>query len=336
MSVALKNLVKRPRVILATLPTPLERGPQLPGGVRLWIKRDDLTGLGVGGNKARKLEFLCGEAQQLGATSLITAGADQSNHCAMTAAAGARLGLETHLVLSGDKPTTLVGNQLLAARFGAHLHFSGASASHWGELEVHRDALTDELRADGLNPYSMPIGGSTPVGALGYIAGFVELMQQCEAAAVKPAAIVFASSSGGTHAGLAAGRALWRNRGHDVPEVLAVGVSKGVISGNPDIPTLANNTLSLIDERGVRGSDVVIDTRWVGDDYGLPTKAGGDAAHWAARRGGWLLDQVYTAKAFAALLANAEAGRWPKGSNVVFLHTGGIATALLPSSESRG
>ena len=294
------------------------------------MKRDDLTGLGVGGNKARKLEFLCGEAQASGANSLVTVGAGQSNHCRMTAAAGARLGLETHLVLSGDRPQTLVGNQLLSQMFGAHLHFTGAQASHWGELEVAREALSDELRAQRLQPFSIPIGGSTAVGALGYISAFVEIMQQCQTLAMKPAAIVFTSSSGGTHAGLVAGRSLWRSKGNDVPEVLAIGVAKGVNAGSPDIPGLANSALALIGEGGVRGSDVVVDTRWMGDDYGVPTKAGDDAIKWAARRGGWVFDRTYCGKGFAGLLGNATAGRWPRGSDVIFIHTGGLPPVFMP------
>ncbi len=221
-----------PRARLATLPTPLERGSELPGGVRLWMKRDDLTGLGMGGNKARKLEFLCGAAIAEGARSLVTVGAGQSNHCRMTAAAGAVLGLEVHLVLSGDRPTHPAGNQLLSTLFGAQQHFTGAEESHWGELEIAREALADELRASGDEPYSIPIGGSTAVGAVGYAQAFVELMQQCETLGVRPAAIVHTSSSGGTHAGLVAGRAVWREQGHPVPEVLAIGVARGSTSGD--------------------------------------------------------------------------------------------------------
>ena len=163
----------------------------------------------MGGNKARKLEFLCGEAIAHGARSIVTVGAAQSNHCRMTAAAGAVLGLEVHLVLSGDRPDLSTGNQLLSTLFGAELHFTGAEESHWGELEIAREALGDELTAAGAAPYAIPIGGSTAVGAVGYAAAFVEMMEQCDAAGVRPAAIVHTSSSGGTHAGLLAGRACW-------------------------------------------------------------------------------------------------------------------------------
>ncbi len=321
-----------PRARLATLPTPLERGPKLPGDVRLWVKRDDLTGLGMGGNKARKLEFLCGEAIKIGARSLVTVGASQSNHCRMTAAAGAVLGLEVHLVLSGDKPTTATGNQLLSGLFGAQMHYTGAAESHWGELEITREALSDELQSGGAAPYAIPIGGSTAMGAVGYAVGFVEIMEQCAALGIKPTSIVFTSSSGGTHAGLVAGRAIWRSRGHEVPEVLAIGVAKGVNLGMPDVTELARDTVELIGgtrdlvERG----DVKIDPRWLGEEYAVPSKAGDAAIRWAARHGGWILDRTYSGKGFAGLVGNAEANRWPTGSDVIFIHTGGIPAIFAP------
>ena len=321
-----------PRARLATLPTPLERGPELPGGVRLWVKRDDLTGLGMGGNKARKLEFLCGAAIAEGARSLVTVGAGQSNHCRMTAAAGAVLGLEVHLVLAGDRPVHPTGNQLLSTLFGAQLHYTGAEESHWGELEITREALTDELTAGGAAPYAIPIGGSTAVGAVGYAVAFVEMMEQFDRVGIAPAAIVFTSSSGGTHAGLVAGRALWRERGHEVPEVLAIGVAKGVNMGMPDIRDLARSTLELLDADPsiIERSDIRIDPNWMGTDYAVPTKAGDAAIRWAARHGGWVLDRVYSGKGLAGLVGNTEAARWPAGSDVVFIHTGGIPAVFTP------
>ena len=321
-----------PRARLATLPTPLERGPLLPGGTRLWMKRDDLTGLGMGGNKVRKLEFLCGAAVAAGARSLVTVGAAQSNHCRMTAAAGAVLGLEVYLVLSGDRPETATGNQLLSALFGANFHYTGAEESHWGELEIAREALTDELGASGAAPYPIPIGGSTAVGAVGYAAAFVEIMEQCAASGIRPAAIVHTSSSGGTHAGLLAGRALMRASGADVPEVLAIGVAKGVNMGMPDIGQLTTATIDLIggDPSAFDRADVRVDPDWLGDDYAVPTRAGDAAIRWAARHGGWVLDRVYSGKGFAGLIGNAEAGRWPDGSDLVFLHTGGAPALFAP------
>ncbi|MFW2336475.1 1-aminocyclopropane-1-carboxylate deaminase/D-cysteine desulfhydrase, partial [Ilumatobacter sp.] len=321
-----------PRARLATLPTPLERGPLLPGGSRLWVKRDDLTGLGMGGNKARKLEFLCGAAVAAGARSLVTVGAAQSNHCRMTAAAGSILGLDVHLVLSGDRPSVASGNQLLSTLFGAHAHFTGAEANHWGELEIAREALTDELQAAGAAPYTIPIGGSTAVGAVGYAVGFVEILEQCEEQGIAPAAIVHASSSGGTHAGLVAGRALMHARSRRVPEILAIGVAKGVNMGLPDISELAGDTVDLIggDPSIIDRNDVRVDASWIGDDYAVPTRAGDAAIRWAARHGGWVLDRVYSGKGLAGLIGNAEGGRWPDGSDVVFIHTGGMPSLFAP------
>jgi 1-aminocyclopropane-1-carboxylate deaminase/D-cysteine desulfhydrase-like pyridoxal-dependent ACC family enzyme len=332
----LRNLLeRRPRVSLATLPTPLERGPALPGEVRLWVKRDDLTGLGAGGNKARKLEFLCGEAREIGAGALVTVGAEQSNHCRMTAAAGAVLGLEVHLVLSGDRPARVSGNQLLSALFGAHLHYVGCPPNEWGELEIAREQLTAELAADDVVAHSLPIGGSTATGALGYVAAYLELVEQCRAVGIAPGAVVHASSSGGTHAGLVAGRALLRAVTDDeawLPPVLAIGVARGVNAGVPDVRALAGDALALIgaDPDAVTEEDVDIDTRWLGDDYAVPTPAGDEAIRWAALHGGWVLDRTYSGKSFAGLLGNAVERRWRPGSEVVFLHTGGLPAVFAP------
>lgn len=327
------------RASLATLPTALEAGPVLDGGVRLWVKRDDLTGLGGGGNKARKLEFLCGEALARGAKALVTVGAAQSNHCRMTAAAGAKLGIEVHLVLAGDKPERASGNQLLSTLFGAQLHFTGAGESHWGELEIASEALTEQLAADGLAPYAIPVGGSTAVGALGYALAFGELLEQFEQANISPTALVFTSSSGGTHAGLLAGRALAMAAGQVVPEVVAIGVAKGVNGGLPDVAEMANEVVGLLratdpegqgSKDGVSAADVEVDTRWIGDDYAVPTIEGDAAISWAARSGGWLLDRTYSGKGMSGMLGLASEGRFTEGDDVVFVHTGGWPALFSP------
>lgn len=320
------------RARLATLPTALERGPRLDGGPRLWVKRDDLTGLGGGGNKARKLEFLCGAALAERARALVTVGAAQSNHCRMTAAAGAVLGLEVHLVLSGDPPDEPRGNQLLSMLFGAHLHFTGAEESHWGELEIAREALVETLVDDGLAPYAIPIGGSTAVGAVGYAAAFIELLDQCAAAGITPGHVVVTSSSGGTHAGLLAGRAAAAHNGRDVPDVIAIGVAKGVNAGHPDVTRLANEALTLIGSDAlVAPEDCVVEPGFMGPDYAVPTPAGDAAIAWAARHGGWLLDRTYSGKGMAGLLGLAAAGRFDGDDDVVFIHTGGWPALFAPA-----
>ena len=316
----------QPRVRLATLPTHLEPGPVLAGQSQLWVKRDDLTGLGMGGNKARKLEFLCGAAVASGANCLITVGAGQSNHCRMTAAAGALLGLEVHLVLAGDRSAVLEGNQLLSERFGAHQHFTGAGPAEWGLLEIAREDLTEELQAQGVKPYSIPIGGSTAVGALGYIVAYQEIVEQAVAKNFSPKSVVFTSSSGGTHAGLVAGRAYLRALGITkvLPNLLAIGVAKGVVAGYPSVKELAQEALTIAGLPGeVVDEDVEVDGRWLGEDYAIPTDASRAAITWAAHNGAWVLDDVYTAKGMAGLLGNATQGRWASGEDVIFIHTGG-------------
>ena len=145
---------------------------------------------------------------------------------------------------------------------------------------------------------------------------------------------MFASSSGGTHAGLVAGKALWRSLGREVPDVIAIGVAKGVVSGMPDIASLAAETLSIIGAEGVIDSDVEVDTRWLGDDYALATAAGDSAVEWAARAGGWVLDRTYSGKGFAGLLGNASDGRWASHANVVFIHTGGLPAVFAPGGRA--
>ena len=320
------------RVALATLPTPLESGGKLQSGANLWVKRDDLTGLGVGGNKARKLEFLCGEALNNNATCLVTVGAAQSNHCRMTAAAGARLNLPTHLVLSGVKPKRLEGNQLLSCMFGAQLHHTGFRANDWANLETARNTLTEELISDGQRPHSIPIGGSTAVGAIGYAVAFDEIITQCESQHFVADAIVFTTSSGGTHAGLIAGliRARANNPRKVLPKIIGIGVAKGVALNAIRVAKLANQTLTLLDEpTRATPEDVIIDANYMGSDYAMPTQAADEATTWAAHRGAWVLDPVYSAKGFSGLLGRDAKGEFAADSNIVFIHTGGLPSLFV-------
>lgn len=322
---ATRSSVAITRVALATLPTPLEHGGELPHGATLWVKRDDLTGLGVGGNKARKLEYLCGEARDHNANCLVTVGAAQSNHCRMTAAAGACMGLKVHLVLSGDAPTRLTGNQLLSQMFGATLHHTGLASSDWAALEQWRLDLTAQLAVDGWRPHSIPIGGSTPVGALGYIDAYDEIMQQCDDRGFIPSAILHTSSSGGTHAGLVAGYARARSSDRPHSPIIAIGVAKGVALNVRRVRTLAEESLALLNcPATIVDADIVIDDRFLGDGYAEPTDAGTAATRWAAHRGAWVLDPVYTAKGFAGLLGRDAEGEWSHSQHVVFVHTGGL------------
>ena len=318
-----------PRIELTTTPTPLEHGGPLPSGAQLWVKRDDLTGLGAGGNKGRKLEYLCAEALTHNADCLVTVGAAQSNHCRMTAAAGARLGLETHLVLAGDTPTKLEGNQLLSQMFGATLHHTGYLDSQWKELELFRSALTNDLVAKGRRPHSIPIGGSTPIGALGYWRAFDELMDQCQHQGFTPDVIIHTSSSGGTHAGLIAGLAHARSQLRPHCPIIAIGVAKGIALSEHSVFELAQSTLSLAaSDAFIDLSDVKIDGRFLGVGYAVPTAAGAAATRWAAHRGAWVLDSVYTAKGFSGVLGLDEEGTFSDSQNVIFIHTGGLPSVF--------
>jgi 1-aminocyclopropane-1-carboxylate deaminase/D-cysteine desulfhydrase-like pyridoxal-dependent ACC family enzyme len=298
-----------PRARLATLPTPLQRGPDLPGGARLWIKRDDLTGLGVGGNKARKLEFLCADAMAQGATSFVTVGAGQSNHTRQTAAAGAVLGVPVRIVL-GDAPT-YTGNQLLSRLFGAE-QVQATGADPLGDaMAAERDA--------GREPVLFPLGGSTHVGARGFANAWLELHEQ-----LQPAAIVHATSSGGTHAGLLAGRAATGG----TAEVVAIGVGKLLGDLRETALDLARACLDGLGvEAEVRDEDAVVDWSFEGEGYAIPTAEADEAIRWAARTMALVLDRVYSGKALAGLLALERDGRWA-GQDVVFWHTGGVPSAF--------
>jgi 1-aminocyclopropane-1-carboxylate deaminase/D-cysteine desulfhydrase-like pyridoxal-dependent ACC family enzyme len=235
------------------------------------------------------------------------------------------LGLETHLVLGGTGGGTPEGNQLLAQLFGATLHFPGTD--DWDELERAQDQLAETLRASGRRPYTMPIGGSTPVGALGFTNAFDELMRQCADEGWQPATIVHATSSGGTHAGLLAGRAAYAADGLPVPRILAISVAKQPGDLAATAQALARSALDRLGLDDVRldADAIEVDGSWRGPDYAVPTEQGDDALRTAARSGAIVLDRVYTAKAFAAALqaTSGTAALPAAGGELLFWHTGG-------------
>lgn len=328
MTALAEALSTQPRYRFATLPTPLT--PLRIGDARVWVKRDDLTGPGMGGNKLRKLEFLVGDALERGADCLVTVGAAQSNHARLTAAVGAIAGLPTHLVLGGRPTDRPQGNQLLSELFGAHSHFPGTD--DWDELEAAQDELAVVLRKQGHNPYPMPIGGSTPIGAIGFAAAYDELMSQCATRGITPAAIVHATSSGGTHAGLLVGTAARRRDGDPTPELLAISVAKTSEDLRAHAGQLAEATLTSLGlaDAFAPGATVEVDGRWCGPAYAEPTPEGDRAVVHAARSGAIVLDRVYTGKAFAGLLGNLAEDRWGPAPEVVFWHTGGQPAIFAP------
>ena len=313
-----------PHVPLAQLPTPLEPLPRLSaelGGPRIWVKRDDQTGLAMGGNKVRKLEYLLAEARELGAEIVLTTGATQSNHCRQTAAAAARLGLDCELLIEHRFPDWSDdyqhgGNLQLDRLLGASvLDFDRGT-----DTTVEMERRADELRAEGRTPYIVPLGGSNVVGALGYRTAAVEILRQADERGFEPNEIVHATASGGTQAGLVAGLAIKRS------EVPLLGISAGAAESylGPIVRSLAEGVFAHIGiERSLGPHAVVIDDSHVGEAYGIPTEEMHEAVTLCARFEGLLLDPVYSGKAMAGLVHHVRAGRWSAGDDVVFIHTGG-------------
>jgi D-cysteine desulfhydrase len=302
------------RVPLAHLPTPVEPLDRLGralglGPGRLLVKRDDATGLAGGGNKARKLEYLCGEAVDRGCDTLVTGGGRQSNHVRMTAAAAAKLGLSCTIVLATDPPDRPSGNVLLDHLLGAEIVWAGPLG--YEELEAAIEATGERLRAAGRRPATAPIGGASPTGAYGYVAAAGELLAQVPDVAL----VVTADGSGGTHAGLAAGLG-------SLDRVLGVDVG-----ARDDLDTAVPAMAAAV--AAVAGTDAPggtcrVDHGRVGGGYAEPTEACREALHLAARLEGLVLDPVYTGKAMAGLVAAAREGTLPDDGPVVFLHTGGL------------
>lgn len=316
------NLARFPRARFAHLPTPLEPAPRLSAelGIDLWIKRDDCTGLAGGGNKTRKLEFLLGEALEMGADTLITQGAIQSNHVRQTAAAAALHGMACRLVLenrTGNQAIEYVGsgNVLLDRLLGASLRMVPVDTDMVAEMEMDAQAV----RAAGGTPYIIPGGGSNAVGALGYVDCALELAMQANDQSLVIDRLVTATGSAGTQAGLVAGMAV---SGADIP-VLGIGVRAPKAKQETNVFNLAVETAALLGHAGRVTRDMVFaDCDYVGAGYGLIDPAVIDALTLAARTEGLLLDPVYTGKAMKGLIDLAKKGAF-KGETVVFLHTGG-------------
>ncbi|MDQ1402492.1 MAG: D-cysteine desulfhydrase [Actinomycetota bacterium] len=306
------------RTPLAHLPTPLERADRLGAALgfddgRLWVKRDDCTGLAGGGNKARKLEYLCADALAQGCDVLVTGGGRQSNHVRMTAAAANRLGLAATLVLSSNEPSHPTGNVVLDYLLGADLVWVG-DRDYYG-CEAAIDETCERLAAEGRRPYRMPIGGASPVGAMGYVAAADEVSAQLAASGAIVDVVVVADGSGGTHAGLVAGLG-------DHRRVLGVDVGT-----RPDldeqVPAKATEVATLAGRAAPTGV-VWLDHDRFGDGYGAPTPACREALDLAARYEGLVLDPVYTGKAMAGLVAARRDDRIAADATTVFLHTGGL------------
>jgi len=306
---------------LAQLPTPIEPLKALTrelGGPELITKRDDQTGLALGGNKTRKLEFLVGEALAQGADTLVTVGAAQSNHCRQTAAAAAKAGLKCELLLNGQKPELLNGNLLLNELLGANEHWIERS-----QRTAKLKELPEQLRAQGRKPYVIPVGGSNGVGATGYVVAMIELMEQLRTSKQRVDHIVYGTSSGGTQAGIQLGAAVAGFKG----QLHGLSIDKNDpehFEYEAEVAQIANDCAKYI------GADVVLtqdDVKVVygykGEGYGVVGDLEREAIRMMARCEGIILDPVYAGRAFGALVDLIRKGTFKRGETVLFWHTGG-------------
>lgn len=303
-----------PRIRLAVLPTPIEPLPRLSaalGGPRLLVKRDDLTGLALGGNKTRKLEFALAEAQANGARTLITVGAAQSNHCRQTAALAARFGLDCILVLSGEPAEHPDGNYLLDQLFGAEIVWTTRP-----ERETVLKQTFDAAWQAGRRPYLIPVGASNGIGTLAYEAAFQEFLAQ----QTPVDWIVVASSSGGTQAGLALGawRAKWSGK------VLGISIDEPQADLQALVAGLANEAADRLHEKAqLLPEDIHVNADYLGEGYGIMGNPEREAIQMFARTEGLLLDPVYTGRAAAGMIDLIRRGFFKAGETVLFWHTGG-------------
>jgi L-cysteate sulfo-lyase len=320
------DIARFPRIRLGHFPTPLEplhNLTRLLGGPRLWIKRDDCTGLSTGGNKTRKLEFLMAEAQARDADVVITQGATQSNHARQTAAAAAKLGMRCHILLEDRTGSTAVdythnGNVLLDRLHGATVERRPGGSDMQAEME----AVALRLQHEGRRPYVIPGGGSNPLGAVGYVNAALELAHQSSEMGLRIDAVVHATGSAGTQAGLVTGLVAMNS----AIRLLGIGVRAPREKQEAMVYDLACRTWTLLGLRGELPRDAVqANCDYVGGGYGVPTPGMVEAVTLLARSEGLLLDPVYSGKGMAGLIDLVRQGRFERDQNIVFLHTGGSA-----------
>ena len=313
---------------LGFFPTPLVELSRLSdflGGPKIFMKRDDLSGLALGGNKTRKLEYILADALKQGCNTIITAGAAQSNHCRQTAAAAAKLNLECHLLLGGEAPLKTQGNLLLDHIFDSHIHWTGSNRK--GE-DITR--IFAQLKAQGKIPYVVPYGGSNEFGAISFIDAVAELQQQKLGREFSH--VVFASSSGGTHAGLILGKHIYQKSF----DLVGINIDKDTNTTLPfdqQITQLVNNTAKFIGlDYSFSKNELILNTDYVGNGYGVVGAQENEAIALTAKYEGILLDPVYTGRAMSGLIHLIRSGKIGKDDEVLFWHTGG-APSLFAYAE---
>lgn len=321
------DLGRFPRTQLCHRPTPIESMPRLTellGGPQLFVKRDDCTGLAMGGNKTRKLEFLVGEAMKEKADMLVTQGAVQSNHVRQTAAAACKVGMKCHVLLERRVPDRdasyeETGNVLLDRLFGATYEFRPSGL----DMNAEAQAVSDTLAEQGHRPYFIPGGGSNPTGALGYVGCAEEIAEHSRETGQTFDWLVMGTGSTGTQAGLVAG---FHAMGYALP-VMGVSVRQPRERQMNAVHALTQKTLEKLGVDGIPLSKILVDDGYVGEGYGIPAESTLEAIRLLARHEGLLLDPVYSAKGMAGLIGMVRAGFFKPTDKVLFLHTGG-ASAL--------
>ncbi len=322
-----------PRFRLAEFPTQIHSLDVLTkknNGPAILMKRDDLTSLGMGGNKTRKLEFLIGDALEGKKDTLVTAGGIQSNHCRLTAAAARKAGLDCHLVLNGTPPEKCNGNLLLDKIFGVNIHYCARK-----DRDERLFQVADELAAEGKQPYVIPVGGSNPVGSVGYVNAMLELEIQLNDMNITPDAIVFATSSGGTQAGLTLGAKITGFKG----DILGISIDQMKTGSDPFPPVLtriANATAERIgSDIRMTESDFSLNCDYLGAGYAKPGNLEFNAIRDLSLHEGILLGPVYTARAMAGFLDLIQKNYFTKNHTVLFWHTGGTPELFAWADQCR-
>jgi D-cysteine desulfhydrase family pyridoxal phosphate-dependent enzyme len=316
----MKSYEEIKKIDLVHKPTPLYKLNNISHitGKNIYIKRDDMTGIGLGGNKVRKLEYVLADAIECGADTIITTGAAQSNHAMLTAACCRKLGLDVILVLMKSGISEKKGNLLLNDLMGVEVIFVDSDSIRDLYAEINR--ISDELKATGKTPYTIPIGASVPLGVLGYVDCVKEMVEQSEIQAIELDHIVCCAGSGGTYAGVLLGSKL-----------LNSGIKSTAIAVTPDdfypvVTKLFNQTCDIIKKDSLSIEDEINIFNYAGDGYAIPSERGNAAINLMARNEGLFLDPVYTGKTFGGLLDLIDKNYFKDDENIVFLHTGGAAS----------
>lgn len=314
------DLTRFPRLNLFPRPTPLHELKNLRKSLgcrpRIFAKRDDLTGVGLGGNKNRKLDFVMAEAQRSGADTIITWAGVQSNHCRQTLAIAKQLGMDCHLFLGGSEPPIRQGNLLYYTILGAKLHFHPEEADPQPEI----DGLVEELKSQGRRPFVVRIGASTPLGSLGYIESSTEAIEQGKELGVEFGHAFVATGSAGTQTGIEIG---FREECPSA-RVHGVAVSRDSLPQRESVAKLVNETYALLEmPKTVAAADIIVHDQYYGGKYAVPTKAGNQAIFLLGETEGLLLDPVYTGKAMSGMLDLLRKGELDDAEAVLFFHTGG-------------